>query len=125
VVSLDGSRRALERDRLDNIRVQSTLKEPLNLSTLSSSILELLVQTLGLLLEHLNEGVSDDLALLLGIGDALELAEEELGSVDDGEVDAEVLAEHLVDLLGLVETEDSIVDHDGVESGVRSNHKRV
>lgn len=116
MVSLDGSGRSLERDRLNNIRVQGTLKEPLDLSTLSSSILELLVQALGLLLEHLDEGVADDLALLLGVGNALELAEEEVGSINDGEVDAEVLAEHLVDLLGLVETENSVVDHDGVEA---------
>ena len=102
MVRLDGRRRALEADRLDDVRVQGALEE------------------LGrLLLEHLDERVADDLALGLGVLDALELAEEELGRVDDRQVDAEVLAEHLVDLLGLVQAQDAVVDHDGVEAARR------
>jgi hypothetical protein len=54
-------------------------------------------------LEYLDELVADDLALALGVGDALELAEEVSRGVDDAEVDLELAAEHLLDLGALVE----------------------
>ena len=116
VVRLDGRAGPLEADALDDIRVERSLKQPLDLSSLSSSVLELLLQPCGLLLEDLDEGVSDDLALLLGVEDTLELAKEQLRRVDHSEVDAEILAKHLVDLSGLVHAENTVVDHDGVEA---------
>jgi hypothetical protein len=50
---------------------------------------------------------TDDLALLLRLVNALEAAKEELGTVDDGQVDTEVLVEGLLDLLALVEAHDA------------------
>jgi len=116
VVRLDGGRRALEADRLDHVRVQGPLEQPLDLATLGARLFNVGLELGRLLLKHLDEGVADDLALGLGVLDALELAEEELGRVDDRQVDAEVLAQHLVHLLGLVEAQDAVVDHDGVEA---------
>ena len=63
-------------------------------------------------LEDLDELMADDLALALGVGDALELTEEGLRSVDDAEVDLELAAEHLLDLGAFVETEQAVVDED-------------
>ena len=68
----------------------------------------------------IDEGVPDDAPLLLRVLDAGEAREEEVGRVDDGEVDAEVAVERLVDLLGFVEAEDAVVDHDGVEPNPRA-----
>ena len=125
VVGLDGRRRSLEADRLDDVRVQGALQEPLDLATLAAGSLDLALNLGRLLLKHLDKSVADDLALLLGVGDAGELAEEEVGRVDNGQVDAEVLAEHLVDLLGFVHAEDAVVDHDGVEAARAVSQSRV
>jgi hypothetical protein len=116
VVRLDRCRGTLERDRLDDIRVQSSLEEELDLAVVAASGLDLSVDLSSLRLEDLDEGVADDLALLLGVLNASELVEEKVGSVDDGKVHAKVLAEHLVDLSGLVHTKAAVVDHDGVEA---------
>ena len=112
VVRLDRRARALEADALDHVRVERTLEQPLDLSLVRLGLLELG----GLLLEHVNERVPDDLALLLGVLDALEAREEEFGRVDDGQVHAEVLVQHVVHLHRLVQAEHAIVDHDGMES---------
>ena len=108
--------RTLEADTLDDIRVKRSLQQPLDLSTISTLRLELLVQSLSLLLEYLDESISNDLSLLLRVENSFQLAEEELGRVDDGEIDAEILAEHLVDLRRFVHSQNSVVDHNGVES---------
>ena len=108
--------RTLEADTLDDIRVKRSLQQPLDLSTISTLRLELLVQSLSLLLEYLDESISNDLSLLLRVENSFQLAEEELGRVDDGEIDAEILAEHLVDLRRFVHSQNSVVDHNRVKS---------
>lgn len=50
------------------------------------------------------KGLSDDLALLLGLPDALEATEEELGAINYRKVDSEMLLKSLLHLLALVET---------------------
>ena len=62
--------------------------------------------------EDADEFGADDLALLLGVGDAGELAEEAVGGVDVDEVGAELLAEDADDLLGLALAEEAVVDVD-------------
>jgi len=124
VVRLDGRARALEADRLDDVRVQRSLQQPLDLALgLSALLRELLLRRsldLGRLgLEHLDEGVSDDLPLSLRVLDARQSAQEQVRGVDDGEVHAELGREHLVHLLALVLSEHTVVNHDRVESGVR------
>ncbi|KAI3482194.1 hypothetical protein L1887_55164 [Cichorium endivia] len=126
VVRLDRRRRTLERDALDHVRIQRALEEVLELALgllrlacrerRRLLVLGLLLQLGHLGLKHVDEGVADDLALLLRVLDVLELGEELLRGVDDGEVDAEVLGEHLVHLRGLVGAQHAVVHHDGVEA---------
>jgi hypothetical protein len=116
VVRLDRRARALEADALDHVRVERPLEQPLDLALVRLGHLQLG----GLLLEHVDERVPDDLALLLRVLDALEAGKEEVGCVEDGQVHAEVLVEHVVHLRRLVAAEHAIVDHDGVESGRRA-----
>ena len=56
----------------------------------------------------IDEGVPNDAPLLHRVLDACEARKEEVGCVDDGEVDTEVAVERLVDLLGFVEAEDAV-----------------
>ena len=112
MVRLDRRARALEADALDHVRVERPLEQPIDLALVRLGLVELG----GLLLEHVDERVPDDLALLLRVLDALEAREEEFGRVDDGQVHAEVLVQHVVHLHRLVQAEYAIVDHDGMES---------
>lgn len=50
------------------------------------------------------KGLSNDLALLLRLPDALEAAKEKLGAINHREVDSEMLLKSFLDLLALVET---------------------
>ena len=112
---------ALETDTLNHVGVQRALQQPLNLALCRGPLLLLLFLRLsfefrGFGFEDVDECVADNLALLFGIFDTLEAREEEFGCVYYGEVHAEILVEHGVDLRSLVETEDAVVDHDGVEA---------
>ena len=112
VVRLDGGARALEADALDDVGVERALEEPVDLAPVRLCGLELG----GLRLKHVDERVADDLALLFRVLDAVQTREEEIGRVDDGQVHAEILVEHLVHLPRLVEPQHAIVDHNRVES---------
>lgn len=99
MVSLDGSGGALEGDALDDVGVERALEEPFDLS---AGVLGLGLDLCGLFFEDVDEGVADELALLFRVSDALEAVEESLRGVDDGQVDAQVLAEGLVDVFGFI-----------------------
>lgn len=126
MVGFDCRRRTLEADALNDIRIERPLEKPLDLSfCLASLPLCLLLFRLllcrcfdlcCLLLKDIDEGITDDLPLLLRILNTLQPLEEEVGCVDDGEIDSKVFIQHLVDLLALVGAEDAIVDHDGMEA---------
>ena len=120
VMRLDRRARALEADALDDVRVERALQQPLDLALRRGAVLLLRLgggfDLRGLGLEDVDEGVADDLALLLGVLDALKAREEEVGRVDDGEVHAEVLVEHVVHLGRFVQPEHAVVHHDGVEA---------
>ena len=77
VVALDGRRRALDRDALDDVGVERALREE-----------PYVTEPLRFLLEDADELGADDLALLLRVFDAGELVEEPVARVDD--VDLEV-----------------------------------
>ena len=63
----------------------------------------------GLLLEHADELGADDLALGLGLGNAVEQGQEAVGSVNIDEVGVELVAEHVDDLLGLALAHEAVV----------------
>lgn len=67
------------------------------------------------LLEQIDKEIANKLSLLLRLSDALETIEESLRPINNREVDVEVLLEHLLHLLALVETHYAIVDEDSVE----------
>ena len=66
----------------------------------------------GHLLEDPDEGLPDDLALLLGIGDPGQGAEEAVGGLHVDQVDVEVGPEGLLHLLGLAGPQQAVVDED-------------
>ena len=67
VVALDGDRwSAGEADTLDHIGIQRALRQEIGAADL-----------LGLALEHIDEGLADELALGLGVGDAGKAVEEQ------------------------------------------------
>lgn len=113
MVSLNCSRRALERDTLNNVWVQSTLKEPFDLS---AGVLGFGLDLCGLFFEDVDEGVADKLALLFWVCDALEAVKESLRGVNDSKVDAQVLAEPLMDIFRFIQSQTAIVNEDGMES---------
>lgn len=115
VVSLDGLAGTLEGDALNDIRVEGALQEELNLAG-AVRVGGFLLNAFGLHLENVNELATNEAALGLGVSDTLEAVEELLAGVDDGEVNAQVALEGLLDILGLVETQAAIVNHDGMEA---------
>jgi hypothetical protein len=110
VVGLDGGGGSLEGKRLNHVGVKSSLEKEVDVST------GLLHDTVGLTLEDLNEEVSNDLTLLLRLLNTLEAGQELSAGVNNGKVDSEVLGQGLVDGLTLVETHDTVVDEDSVET---------
>ncbi len=79
VVDLDGDRGAAgDADRFDHVGVERALGQEVGAADL-----------LGLLLEHVDEGGADDLALLLGIDLAGQLAEEQVRGVAMDQMDVE------------------------------------
>ena len=84
---------------LDNVGIDSALGEPLYVAELAR-----------LVVEDLNEGVADDLALGFRLVNTLELTEEEIFGVGADNFDTHVLGECRHNLIALVETEQAVVD---------------
>ena len=88
---------------LDDVGVDGALDEVVGLAGLAR-----------LFLEYADECLADDFALLLGIGDALEVAQEAGLAVNVHQVDAELVAEDAADLLRLVLAHQAMVhEHAG------------
>src|SRR5437867_3497627 len=90
--------------RLDHVRVERPLHEEADVPELG-----------GLLLEHTDELLADDLALLLRILDALEPREKTRLRLHMDERHAEMPTEGLDDLLGFVLAQQAVVDEDARE----------
>ena len=97
---------------LDHIRVERSLHEELDLLAVRTSLLDHLARGV---LEHPDEQAPDDLALLLGVGDGVELGEEPLGRVDDLEPDAGGCDVVGLDLLALALAQQAVIDEDAGE----------
>lgn len=67
-----------------------------------------------------SQGVADELPLLLGVRDTGKTGHEPLRRVDDGEIDAEVLAQRLLDLVALVEAHEAVVHEHSVATQIIS-----
>ena len=104
VVALDRLGDAVGAARLDHVRVERPLHEPLHVAELAR-----------LVLEDADELLADPLALLLRIGDAGEPREEALLRLDVDERHVEAVAERLDDLRGLVLAQQAVVDEDARE----------
>ena len=87
VVGLYGLAGTAERDALDDVRVERALQEPFDRACLLGTF-RCSRDGGSCFLEHVDEVLADDLALLFGVCDALKGCEEPLAGVDDGEVDA-------------------------------------
>ena len=103
VVRLDRGRRAVDRTRLDHIRIDRTLRQPLDVLDLN-----------GLLVENLHEVAADDLALPLGVRNARQIAQELGRGIHALDVQPHVLIglQHLPEL---VLAQQARVDEDAVE----------
>ncbi|CAM2159526.1 Cytosine deaminase [Paraburkholderia tropica] len=100
VVALDRVRAllALAR-RLDHIRIDRALREPLRVGQLAR-----------FRLEHFHEFGADDLALRFRIGHARQLRHERLARIDVNHLHAEVVREHRHDLFGFVQAQQAVID---------------
>jgi hypothetical protein len=82
-------------------------------------------------LENLDELAADDLALLLGIGNALQVAHELRAGVDVHDLDAEAAGKGVHHLLGFVEAQQAVVDENAGELVAdravdqRRRHRRI
>src|SRR5918996_5096969 len=101
VVRLDRDARALKRDRLDDVRIERALRQKIRAA-----------QPLGLLLEDVDEGPADDLALVLGIGDADQALKKQARRVNDMQGYVAVMPEQLDDLLHLARAQEAGIDQD-------------
>ena len=108
VVALDGLRGAAHGLRLDDVGIERALHEPVDLALGFGD-------AAGFLLEDGDEFFADDLALLLGVFDLGELAEEEVGGVNGVDVEAKLAAQVLLHFLKFVFAQDSVVDEDAGE----------
>ena len=84
-----------------------------------------------LLVEDLDELLTDDVTLGLGVGHACQLVEEAVGGVHVDELGAQLVAEHIDDLLGLALAHEAVVHVHAYElladslDEQRGNHRGV
>lgn len=102
--------RTLEAQTFNNIRVESSLQEPLDLSRV------LRLELLDLLLKDIDELSTDELPLGLGVFNTLQALQELVTGIGHHEVDTELFTQSLLDLLALVQTHASIVDQHSMEA---------
>ena len=104
VVALDDGTRPLGRRGLDDVGVQRALGQEIHMRNL-----------FGFLIENLNEGMADDLTLLLRIIHTLQAGKETFGSVHDSKIEIQVVTEKMADLLDFVLTQQAVVHEDAVQ----------
>lgn len=110
---LDSSRRPLEGDTFNDIRVQSSLKKPLHFGAgvFSGSF------NLGhFLFKHLDKSVANKFPFLLWFCDTLETIQEALRCIDNRQVNAKMFVKPLLDILAFVQSHASVVNENGVET---------
>ncbi len=83
----------------NHIRIDGALGQPIDVFEFG-----------GFIIEHIDEGVADDLALGFGVVHAVELAEELVFGVDADHLHAHVTGEHFHDLVAFVFAQQAVVD---------------
>src|SRR5579863_2367901 len=104
-MALDHRRRALERDRFDDVGIERALAEEARAA-----------DGRGVLFEDVDEGVADDAALLFGIDDAGEALEEEIGGLGDAQGDAEAGGESRLDAIAFARAQQAVIDKDAAQA---------
>src|SRR5690349_21216477 len=103
-MTLDRRRRSLKGNRLDHVGIKRALTQKARSA-----------EGGGLFLEHVDERVADDAALLLGVEYAREPRDKKLGRVDDPKREAQPFREVVLHPLALACTQQSGVDEDTCE----------
>ena len=110
-MGLNSLRWAAHRARFDDVRIQGTLHQPVNLAFFP-------LDAVSFLVEYRNELIADYLALGLGVGYSLELSEKSLSRVYRDHMQAKPLAQVLLNFLELVLAQHAVVDKHGGEAGI-------
>ena len=105
VVGLDRGRWPVHGHRLDHVGIERSLREEVRVGN-----------RVGRALERLDEGVADHHALLLGILDAAQVAQEPLRGVERLERNPQRVAEARLDLLALARAQQAVVDEEAVQA---------
>lgn len=114
VVGFDGGGGIFEVEGFDDVGVEGVLEEVFDFVGVGG-VFGGFFDFDGFFFEEVDEGVVDDFVFGFGFGEVFEVVEEEVGVVDDGEVDVEVFFECFFYLLVFVKMYDIVVDEDGVE----------
>ena len=111
VMRLDDLRGPAHRTRLDYVGIQRALHQPFDLALG-------LLDAEGFLLEHFDEFIADDLALLLRVTDAREFLHEPVGRVHGLQFKVQLVAQYLLHLLEFVLAQHAVVHEDTGQSGL-------
>src|SRR5690554_1864108 len=91
------------RSGFNHVRIDSALGQPVHILDLC-----------GFSIEHINKGITDDLALLLQIVLALELGQEQIFGIGTDNLHAHVAGEHVHHLIAFVQAQQAIIhEHAG------------
>ena len=102
---------ALGAARLDDVGVDGALGQEGGALVTGAAGLELL----GFGLEDVDEQAADDLAFLLGVGDAGQGVQEELAGVDAHDLGVQLAGEHVHDHVAFVQPQKAMIDEDAGE----------
>src|SRR5690348_2550510 len=105
MVCLDGLRRPSHTARFDDVRIERSLYQPLDLPGLT-------LQAMSFRVKNLDERVTDDLALLFGISDTPKLGEKLLAGVHGHQIQSKLVTHALLDFFELVLTKYSALNED-------------
>src|SRR6266850_8573769 len=100
-MALDGDRRAMARDTLDDIGIQRALRQPGECAPLA-----------GFLLEDGDELAADALAFVFGVDHPFQLVQEAVAGINAHEAVAKDRPETLLHFRSLVGAQEAVVDED-------------
>mmetsp|Transcript_13940 Transcript_13940/g.23167 ORF Transcript_13940/g.23167 Transcript_13940/m.23167 type:complete len:344 (-) Transcript_13940:148-1179(-) len=108
-MSLDRCRWSLVGNALNDVRVQRSLEKPVTVEALGFNLF-------GFLLEDMDKSGSNDLALLFWVSNSLQETQESVCRINASQVDPTIFTHALQNILGLILTQATIVNHDSMET---------